>query len=136
MSRSKANLLMALTAMCLGGIIPETSDVPAKPERREPRRDPPPLPPTGKSNIDDAIAVIEAGNASTEAAALRAANYNGNVEIVSVRHTDADTRPRRLLTPESEYERNAAAIREETQRRRAINFRKRLPKGHPDRIES
>lgn len=29
-----------------------------------------------------------------------------------------------------------AAIREETQRRKTLNFRKRLPKGHPDRIES
>jgi hypothetical protein len=133
---SRSNLMIALAAMCLGGILPETSDVPAKPERREPRRDPPPLPPTGKSNINDAIAIVEAGNASIDALAHRVANYNGDVEIVSIGHTDADTRPVRLPTPQSEYERNAAAIREETQRRRTLNFRKRLPKGHPDRIES
>jgi len=29
-----------------------------------------------------------------------------------------------------------AKIREETKRRKELNFRKRLPKGHPDRIES
>lgn len=92
----RSNLMIALAAMCLGGILPETSDVPAKPEEREPRK------PRDKSNIDDAIAVIEVDGP----------------------------------TPKSEYERNAEAIREETQRRKTINFRKRLPKGHPDRIES
>lgn len=126
---SRHNLMMALAAMCIGGILPETADVPPKPEPRKPR---------DKSNIDDAIAIIEANDANAAATAIaerRIAAY-GNHEVTMVANTNADTTPRRLPMPKSEYDRKAAEIREENARRKALNFRKRLPKGHPDRIES